>query len=126
MPILLRPSPMIYPLTLETAFVVVALLLIAANAFALMKPRAAQEWLRAFPRVPRLCLDRVCDVLGRHALHAARSHRLAARLRKTLASRGFRRARLWSVAAGSAADFREVRALNRRINSSTKRPRRSA
>ena len=41
---------MIYPLKLETALILVGLLLIAAHAFALLKPLAAQTWLRAFPR----------------------------------------------------------------------------
>lgn len=41
---------MIYPLKLETALVIVGLLLIAAHAFALLRPQAVQGWLRAFPR----------------------------------------------------------------------------
>jgi hypothetical protein len=41
---------MIYPLKLETALILVGLLLIAAHAFALLKPLTAQTWLRAFPR----------------------------------------------------------------------------
>ncbi len=53
MPVLLRPSLMIYPLSLETALVLVGILLIAAHAFALLKPRATQNWLRVFPRSGR-------------------------------------------------------------------------
>jgi hypothetical protein len=41
---------MIYSLKLETALIVVGLLLIAAHALALLKPQAVQGWLRAFPR----------------------------------------------------------------------------
>jgi len=41
---------MIYPLKLETALVLVGLFLIAAHAFALLKPRMVQDWLRVFPR----------------------------------------------------------------------------
>jgi hypothetical protein len=41
---------MIYPLKLETAFVLVGVLLMAAHAFALLKPAAVQGWLRSFPR----------------------------------------------------------------------------
>jgi hypothetical protein len=43
-------SLMIYSLKLETALILVGLLLIAAHAFALWKPQDAQAWLRAFPR----------------------------------------------------------------------------
>ena len=41
---------MIYSLKLETALVLVGLLLVAVNAFALLQSRTAREWLRAFPR----------------------------------------------------------------------------
>jgi hypothetical protein len=41
---------MIYSLKLETALMIVGLLLIGAHTFALLKPGAAQAWLRAFPR----------------------------------------------------------------------------
>jgi hypothetical protein len=41
---------MIYSLKLETALILVGLLLIAGHAFALWKPQDAQAWLRAFPR----------------------------------------------------------------------------
>lgn len=41
---------MIYPLKLETALLIVGLLLLAAGAVALWKSAAAQAWLRAFPR----------------------------------------------------------------------------
>lgn len=44
---------MIYPLKLETALVLVGLLLIAAHALALLKPEATQQWLRLFPRSPK-------------------------------------------------------------------------
>ena len=43
-------SHMIYSLKLETALLLVGLLLIAAHAIALVKPQATQAWLRAFPR----------------------------------------------------------------------------
>lgn len=43
-------SKMIYSLTLEMALVVTGCLLVALHAFALLRPRATQEWLRAFPR----------------------------------------------------------------------------
>ena len=41
---------MIYPLKLETALLLVGLLLLAAGAVALVQSAAAQAWLRAFPR----------------------------------------------------------------------------
>jgi hypothetical protein len=41
---------MIYSLKLETALVLVGLLLIAGHLLALIKPAATQAWLRAFPR----------------------------------------------------------------------------
>lgn len=41
---------MIYSLKLETALILVGLLLIAAHALALWKPLDAQAWLRTFPR----------------------------------------------------------------------------
>lgn len=41
---------MIYSLDLQTAFIIVGVLLIAAHAFALVKPAAVQGWLRTFPR----------------------------------------------------------------------------
>ncbi|MEI9893221.1 MAG: hypothetical protein WDN28_04780 [Chthoniobacter sp.] len=41
---------MIYSLKLETAFVLVGVLLIAAHALALFKPAPVQAWLRSFPR----------------------------------------------------------------------------
>lgn len=41
---------MIYSLKLETALVLVGLFLVAGHLFALVKPAAAQAWLRAFPR----------------------------------------------------------------------------
>lgn len=44
---------MIYSLKLETALIIVGLLLIAAHALALLKPQAVQGWLRAFPRSKR-------------------------------------------------------------------------
>lgn len=50
MPVLFPPSLMIYSLKLETALVLVGLLLIAGHALALAKPAAVQDWLRAFPR----------------------------------------------------------------------------
>ncbi len=50
MPVLFPPSLMIYSLKLETALVLVGLLLIAGHALALLKPAAVQAWLRAFPR----------------------------------------------------------------------------
>src|SRR5258708_21320390 len=45
---------MIYSLKLETALYLIGLLLILAHGFALAKPRAVQEWLRAFPRSPQV------------------------------------------------------------------------
>jgi hypothetical protein len=50
MPVLFPPSLMIYSLKLETALVLVGLLLIAGHAFALLKPATVQDGLRAFPR----------------------------------------------------------------------------
>lgn len=41
---------MIYSLDLQTAFLIVGVLLIAAHAIALAKPAAVQAWLRSFPR----------------------------------------------------------------------------
>jgi len=41
---------MIYSLKLETALMLVGLLLIVGHLLALVKARAVQEWLRAFPR----------------------------------------------------------------------------
>jgi len=41
---------MIYSLDLQTAFIIVGVLLIASHAFALVKPAAVQGWLRSFPR----------------------------------------------------------------------------
>lgn len=41
---------MIYPLSLETALLVVGLLMIVAHAVALFQPAATQAWLKAFPR----------------------------------------------------------------------------
>jgi hypothetical protein len=46
----LLPPFMIYSLDLKTALLVVGLLLIAAHAFALLQPKAAQDFLRALPR----------------------------------------------------------------------------
>jgi hypothetical protein len=48
--ILFPALPMIYSLKLETALIIVGLLLVAAHAYALWKPQAVQGWLRAFPR----------------------------------------------------------------------------
>jgi hypothetical protein len=50
MPVLFPPSLMIYSLKLETALVLVGLLLIAGHALALVKPAAVRDWLSAFPR----------------------------------------------------------------------------
>lgn len=41
---------MIYSLTLETTLTLVGWLLIAAHIFALIRGKAAQQWLRRFPR----------------------------------------------------------------------------
>ena len=41
---------MIYPLALGTAFIIAGLLLLVAHGLALFKPKAVQDWLRAFPR----------------------------------------------------------------------------
>ena len=45
---------MIYSLKLETALIIVGLLLIAAHAIALWKAQDVQAWLRAFPRSKNL------------------------------------------------------------------------
>jgi hypothetical protein len=50
MPVLFPPSLMIYSLKLETALVLVGLLLIAGHALALIMPVVAQNRLRTFPR----------------------------------------------------------------------------
>lgn len=41
---------MIYPLTLETALLLVGLLLIVGHSVALFSPQPTQAWLKAFPR----------------------------------------------------------------------------
>jgi len=41
---------MIYSLKLETAFILVGVLLVATHALALLKPAVVQGWLRRFPR----------------------------------------------------------------------------
>jgi hypothetical protein len=41
---------MIYSLKLETAYILVGLLLVATHGFALVKPAAVQGWLGRFPR----------------------------------------------------------------------------
>lgn len=41
---------MIYPLTLETALLLVGLLLIVGHSLALFMPQQVQAWLKAFPR----------------------------------------------------------------------------
>jgi hypothetical protein len=41
---------MIYPFTLETTLTLVGWLLITAHVFALIRGKAAQQWLRRFPR----------------------------------------------------------------------------
>ena len=42
--------PMIYPLTLETAMLLVGVLLIVSHGLAWFQPESAQSWLKAFPR----------------------------------------------------------------------------
>lgn len=41
---------MIYPLSLETALLLVGIFLIVTHTFALLQPGPAQAWLKAFPR----------------------------------------------------------------------------
>jgi hypothetical protein len=41
---------MIYPLSLETALLMVGLALVVSHGFALLKPELVQGWLRKFPR----------------------------------------------------------------------------